>query len=268
VPRRPWTLPDLSSVVAVVTGASRGVGRGIAKVLGECQATVYVTGRSVAGRKTEDLPGTVDETAEVVNAAGGTGIPVRCDHTDDEQVEALFRQVESEQPRLDLLVNNVWGGYEEYDETFGAAFWEQPVTRWDRMFQAGVRAHFTAGRLAVPLMLPQRRGLIVSTSYGGQSRRLANLMYDVAKTAVDRMAAYMAEELREHGIAAAALYPGFTRTELVLRYYGGDPGGTMSPLFVGRAVAALAGDPNVLAKSGRALRVEDVAREYGFEDAD
>jgi NAD(P)-dependent dehydrogenase (short-subunit alcohol dehydrogenase family) len=261
-----WTPPDLSALIAVVTGASRGVGRGIAEALGQCVATVYVTGRSVRGSTTEDLPGTIDETAEAVNAGGGTGIPVRCDHTEDEHVDALFRRIRTEHSRLDLLVNNVWGGYEQYDETFGARFWEQPLTRWDRMFDAGVRAHYTASRLAVPLMLPQQRGLIVNTSYRDERRRLANLIYDVAKTAVDRMAAYMADELREHGIAAVALHPGFTRTELVLRYYGGDPGGTDSPLYVGRAVAALAGDTNVMTKSGRALAVDDVASEYGFAE--
>jgi NAD(P)-dependent dehydrogenase (short-subunit alcohol dehydrogenase family) len=266
MPSAPWTPPDLSAAVAVVTGASRGVGRGIAEVLGECRATVYVTGRSVAGETTEGLPGTVDETAAAVSAGGGNGIAVRCDHTDDEQVAALFRRVEKEQARLDVLINNAWGGYEEYDETFAGAFWEQPIARWDRMFDGGVRTHYTASRLAVPLMLRQGKGLIVNTSYGDKNRRLANLMYDVAKTAVDRMAAYMAEELREYGIAALALYPGFTRTELVLRYYGGDPGGTHSPSYVGRAVAALAGDGEVLAKSGLAVSVDDVAREYGFDD--
>jgi NAD(P)-dependent dehydrogenase (short-subunit alcohol dehydrogenase family) len=212
-----WSPPDLSALIAVVTGASRGVGRGIAEALGQCGATVYVTGRSVRGSTTEDLPGTIDETAEAVTVGGGT-------------------------------------------------FWEQSLTRWDRMFDAGVRAHYTASRLAVPLMLPQQRGLIVNTSYGDERRRLANLIYDVAKLAVDRMAAYMADELREHGIAAVALHPGFTRTELVLRYYGGDPGGTDSPLYVGRAVAALAGDAKIMTKSGRALAVDDVASEYGFAD--
>lgn len=249
-----------------MTGASRGVGRGIAEALGQCGATVYVTGRSVSGRTTEDLPGTVDETAAAVSAGGGTGIPVRCDHTNDDEVGALFRRIRNERSRLDLLVNNIWGGYEGYDATFGAPFWEQPVARWDRMFEAGVRAHYTASRLAVPIMLPQQRGLIVSTSYRDERPRLANVMYDVAKLAVDRMAAYMADELREHGIAALVVYPGFTRTELVLRYYGGDPGQTRSPLYVGWAVAALAGDPNVMAKSGQALPVDEVAREYGFEE--
>ena len=137
--------------VAVVTGASRGGGRGIALALGEAGATVYVTGRSTRRAPTRaDLPGTtIEDTAEQVTARGGAGIPVRCDHTDDAQVTALFERVQSEHDRLDILVNNVWGGYENYDPaTFDAPFWEQPLWRWDRMFTAGVRAHFAASRLA------------------------------------------------------------------------------------------------------------------------
>lgn len=145
-------MTDLSGRVAVVTGASRGVGRGIAVELGAAGATVYVTGRSVDDDRTENLPGTVDGTAEAVTAAGGAGIAVRCDHTDDEDVRLLFERVTSEQGRLDLLVNNAWGGYEQYDESFDAPFWEQSIRRWDAMFDAGVRPAFTASRLAVPLL--------------------------------------------------------------------------------------------------------------------
>ena len=142
--------------VAVVTGAARGVGKGSALALGEAGAIVYVTGRSDAGRTTEDLPGNVRETAEAVTQRGGQGVPVRCDHTADVEVEALFTRVTQEQGRLDLLVNNVWGGYEQQDwARFGAPFWEQPLTHWSGMFEAGVRAHLVATRLAVPLMLSQ-----------------------------------------------------------------------------------------------------------------
>jgi NAD(P)-dependent dehydrogenase (short-subunit alcohol dehydrogenase family) len=165
------------------------------------------------------------------------------------------------------LVNNAWGGYENYDSaTFNAPFWELPLEYWQGMFGAGVRAHYVASRFAVPLMLGRSSGLIVSTSYGEQGRFLANLLYDVAKTAIDRMTAYMAHELRDHNIAAIAVHPGFTRTELVMRLHGKDPGGTQSPHYSGRAVAALAADPNAIAKSGQALRVSDLAREYGFPD--
>jgi NAD(P)-dependent dehydrogenase (short-subunit alcohol dehydrogenase family) len=138
-------IPNLLGGVAVVTGASRGAGRGIALVLGETGATVYVTGRSLRGSTTENIPGSIDETAEAVTARGGLGVPVRCDHTVDAEVEALFQRVRSEQGRLDLLVNNVWGGYEQYEfDRFTSPFWEQPLRHWDGMFTVGVRAHLVA----------------------------------------------------------------------------------------------------------------------------
>jgi NAD(P)-dependent dehydrogenase (short-subunit alcohol dehydrogenase family) len=146
--------PDLKGRVAVVTGASRGIGRGIAIVLGESEATVYVTGRSLRGSMTENLPGSIDETAETVTAKGGVGIPVQCDHTVDSEVESLLQRVREEQGRIDLLVNNVWGGYEQYEfERFTSPFWEQPLRHWHGMFEAGLRAHLVASRYAVPLML-------------------------------------------------------------------------------------------------------------------
>ena len=273
----------LKGKVVLVTGASRGAGRGIALVLGAEGATVYVTGRSVRGDSTRsDLAGTtIDDTAEQVTARGGVGIPVRCDHTVDEQVEALFEQVQQEQSRLDVLVNNVWGGYEGYgsDAAFDVPFWEQPAWRWDKMFTAGVRAHFTASRLAVPLMAPQRRGLIVNTTFWDRGKCLGNLPYDLAKTAINRMAYVMALELREHNVAAVALSPGWMRTESVLRHYGLTPDDpdfmqveglerTESVYYIGRAVAALASDTNVMLKSGRILTVGELAREYGFADVD
>src|SRR5260370_37958887 len=154
----------LRGSVAVVTGASRGVGKGIALALGEAGATVYVTGRSEAGGTTEGLPGTVRDTADAVTQRGGQGVPVRCDHTADAEVEALFARVRQEEGRLDLLVNNVWGGYEQFDwSRFAAPFWEQPLRHWSGMFESSVRAHLVATRLAVPLMLSKGRGLIVHT---------------------------------------------------------------------------------------------------------
>ena len=266
-------MQTLREQVAVVTGASRGAGRAIALQLGEAGATVYVTGRSVRGAPTtENLPGTVDETAEEVTARGGTGIAVRCDHTIVADVEALFSQVQREQARLDLLVNNVWGGYEHYDGAeFVEPFWEQPLRRWDGMFIAGARAHLLASRFAAPLMLPQRSGLIVNTVAWAFDKYLGNLFYDVAKAAIIRMAFGMAEELRPHGIAAVALAPGFMRTERVMAEHARSPfdlSVTESPEYLGRAVAALAADPEVLTKSGRLLTAGDLAREYGFTDID
>ena len=266
-------MQSLREQVAAVTGASRGAGRAIALQLGEAGATVYVTGRSVRGAPTtENLPGTVDETAEEVTTRGGTGIPVHCDHTIVADVEALFAQVQRGQGRLDLLVNSVWGGYEHYDGAeFIAPFWEQPLRRWDGMFTAGVRAHLLASRFAAPLMLPQRSGLIVNTVAWAFDHYLGNLFYDVAKAAIIRMAFGMAEELRPHGIAAVALAPGFMRTERVMAEHARSPfdlSGTESPEYLGRAVAALAADPEILTKSGRLLTAGDLAREYGFTDID
>jgi len=262
----------LTGKVAVVTGASRGGGRGIALVLGEEGATVYVTGRSVrGGPTTNDLPETIDETAEMVTARGGVGIAVRCDHTVDAEVEALFERVQKEQGRLDILVNNVWGGYENIESVnFRGAFWEQPLWRWDKMFTAGVRAHYTASRLAAPLMMSQCQGLIVNTTFWDRGKYLANLPYDLAKTAINRMAYGMALEMREHNITAVALSPGWMRTEEVIRHNPTpkELKRTESVEYIGRAVAALAADPNVMEKSGSILTVGDLAREYGFADID
>jgi NAD(P)-dependent dehydrogenase (short-subunit alcohol dehydrogenase family) len=265
-------MSGLRGRVAVVTGASRGVGKGIALALGEAGATVYVTGRSDAGGTTEGLPGTVRDTAEAVTQGGGRGIPVRCDHAADAEVEALFARVTQEQGRLDLLVNNVWGGYEQLDWSgFAAPFWEQPLRHWSGMFESGVRAHLAASRLAVPLMLPHRRGLIVHTTAWDRDKYLGNLFYDVAKAAVNRMAFGMARELQAHHVTVVGLAPGFVGTERVLAAFAGAgrvPGNLESPEYIGRAVVALAGDANVMAKSGRVLPVGQLAAEYGFTDVD
>lgn len=271
----------LAGTVSVVTGASRGAGRGIALELGSAGAVVYVTGRSVgSGPTTDNVPGTIDETAAAVSARGGRGIAVRCDHTVDADVEALFARIRQEHGRLDLLVNNVWGGYENPDcrPLPLVPFWEQPLAQWDAMFTAGVRAHLAASRLAVPLMLPQRRGLIVSTTaHLAPLPYMRNIFYDLAKNAVARMTWAMAEELRQHGIAAVAVAPGFMRTERVVEAFRragaehaldgpGGPGET--PAYLGRAIVALASDASILARSGDVLEVGTLAREYGFTDAD
>ena len=262
---------DLRGRVALVTGASRGVGRGIAHELGVAGATVYVTGRSVSGdATTEDLGGDVNGAAALVTHAGGVGIPVRCDHTRDDDVDALFERIGREQGRLDILVNNVWGGYERFgDADFVAPFWEQPMWRWDLMFAAGARAHYTASRLAAQLMIPQGRGLIVSISSGDEGKYRGQVMYDTAKAAVDRMAFGMAQELRAHGIAALALYPGLTRTERVERFASAaELANSESPRYAGRAVVALATDADVMQRSASAYKTGELAREYGFTDVD
>src|SRR5262245_30946895 len=246
-------MPLLRGRVALITGASRGIGKGIALALGEAGATVYVTGRSDESGATEGLPGTVRETADAVTQRGGQGVAVRCDHAADADVEALFARVSREQGRLDLLVNNAWGGYEQFDwSRFGAPFWEQPMRHWSGMFESGVRAHLAAARLAVPLMLAHRRGLIVHTTAWDRDKYLGNLFYDVAKAAVNRLAFGMARELKPHNVAVVALAPGFVGTERVRAAFaraGRLPGNLESPEYIGRAVVALAADANALAKS-------------------
>ncbi|MFC7227134.1 SDR family NAD(P)-dependent oxidoreductase [Salinirubellus salinus] len=260
---------DLSDTVALVSGASRGVGRGIAHELGAAGATVYVTGRSTGEDRTDGLPGTVDGTAALVTDAGGEGVAVVCDHTDDAAVTALFERLGAERGRLDLLVNNVWGGYEGYDDTFDAPFWEQPRERFDAMFDAGVRAAYVASQQAAPLLFESDRALLVNVSAGDGARYRGQVAYDTAKTAVDRMAKGMAHELREPGVAALVVYPGFTRTERVLAATGGErPDGSESTRYVGRAVASLAGDASILERTGGIYRTGALAREYGFTDVD
>lgn len=273
-------MPQLPDVVALVTGASRGAGRGIALELGTAGATVYVTGRSGAGAATTDgVPGTIEETASEVTARGGRGIAVRCDHTVDADVESLFARIRADHARLDLLVNNAWGGYEhsECKPLPMAPFWDQSMHQWDGMFTAGVRAHLTASRLAVPLMLPLRRGLIVSTTANlAALPYLPNIFYDLSKNAVSRLVWAMGHELRERGITVLAVAPGFMRTERVTEAFrragaiaalDGPGGPKETPVYLGRAIVALAADPRVLERSGQLLEVGTLAQEYGFTDA-
>jgi NAD(P)-dependent dehydrogenase (short-subunit alcohol dehydrogenase family) len=268
-------MPNLKGKVAVVTGASRGAGRGIALVLGEAGATVYVTGRSVRGDLASNKPGTIDNTAEEIEARGGIGIPIRCDHTVDSEVEAAFERVKRERGRLDILVNNAWGGNELAIEN--KPFWELSLAHWNNMFPTGVRACIVSSRFAVPLMLPQKSGLIVSTSFCDRNKYIGHLFYDLAKNAINRAMFAMSCDLRPHNIAAIALSPGFMRTELVLAHFQTDEQNykkiealqaTESVEYIGRAVAALAADPNVMQKTGQVLLVGELAREYSFTDID
>lgn len=273
---------QLKGRVAVVTGASRGAGKGIALALGAAGATVYVTGRSTRNTVRADhpdwgaWPGTIDETAEAVTEQGGIGIPVRCDHTADTDVEALFVRVKEEQGRLDVLVNNAWGGHDGGAIT-PRPFWELSLDNWQHMFTGGVRAGIVSSYYALPLMLRQGHGLIINIGFWDHDKYTGSFWYDLAKNACNRVAFGLAHDVRDHGIAAVALSPGWMRTELVLAHFGTDDAHwvehealhqTESVTYVGRAVVALASDPDVLEKSGRALRVGDLAREYGFTDVD
>ena len=253
-------------MVALVTGASRGGGKGIALVLGERGATVYVTGRSVRGEPTTlDRPGTIDDTAEEVTARGGTGIAVRCDHTDDAQVEALFERIRTEQGRLDLLVNNAWSGYELplYYET---PFWEMEWRHWDLMFAGGLRAAAFASMLAAPPMIEAGKGLIVNITWV-LDRPHGVTFYEVVKNATNKLTEQMADDLRPHGVACIAVSPGWMRLER-MNLTPEQAARAESPEFPGRGIAALAADPDVLEKSGRVLTTPELAREYGFTDVD
>ncbi len=284
-------MQPLRDRIAIVTGASRGAGRGIAVELGAAGATVYVTGRSTRGAPATTytaflaqgglaaMPGSIEDTADEVTAAGGRGIAVRCDHADPEQVRDLIARVEREQGRLDVLVNNAWGGHESFTlASLSAPFWEQPLDHWQSMFEHGVRNHVIACQAAAPLFIRQRGGLIVATTFWDRGRYLkGNLFYDLAKAAINRLAFAAAEELRPHGVTSLAVSPGWMRTEIILAGHHTDEehwrerpalARTESPRYLGRAVAALAADPGVHARTGGVYLVGDLAREYGFTDID
>jgi NAD(P)-dependent dehydrogenase (short-subunit alcohol dehydrogenase family) len=240
----------------LVTGGSRGVGKGVAEELAEAGAVVYVTGRSVAQTTFE-----------------GACIPLPCDHTDDQQVAAAFDRIATDQGRLDVLVNNVWGGYERMVEggefTWMRPFWQQPMFRWDSTFAAGVRAHYVASRHAARSMVEQRSGLIVNISFWAAQKYIGNVPYGVSKAATDKLTADMAHELEAHGVAVVSLYPGMVRTEKVMEAAAYlDLNHSESPRFIGRAVAALAADPTVLSQSGAVLVAAACAEKYGFADLD
>ena len=246
---------NLEGSVALVAGASRGVGRGVAEALSHAGAVVYATGRSVGGA---NLPAAVTR--------------VTCDHTQDAQVETVFHTIDDAHGRVDILVNSVWGGYERMVDgnrfTWADAFWEQPRWRWDAMMTAGVRAAFVASQLAARRMVRARRGLIVNISVWSAQKYIGNTLYGVSKAATDKLTADTAHELRPHGVSVVSLYPGLVRTEGVLAAGVFDLSNSESPQFLGRAVAALATDPNLLVRSGSVLVAAALGREYGFLDID
>jgi dehydrogenase/reductase SDR family protein 1 len=259
----------LAGKVAVVTGASRGIGKGCALELGAAGATVYVTGRTVAEGGAA-LPGSVGATAAAVDEAGGRGIAVPCDHRDDAQVEALFRRVEAEQGHVDVLVNNAFLIPKEL--TSGRPFWELPLSNWDDMIDVGTRSAYVASVFAARLMVPRRAGLIVNVSSSGAQEYAWHVVYGVGKCALDRITADTGRELREHGVAVVSLWPGLVMTERTSQAQASLPGldfsGAESQRFTGRAVVALASDPEAMRWSGRAVASRDLADVYGFTDVD
>ena len=280
----------LEGRVAVVAGATRGAGRGIACALGEAGATVYCTGRSTrenrpagaAGKGTpfdlDGRPETIEETAEMVTARGGEGIYARVDHTDPAQVRALFRRVARERGRLDILVNDVWGGDEL---TEWKRFWKHSLEKGLKMIGRAVHSHVITAHAAAPLLIKTRGGLVVEITDGDHFGYRGTFFYDFVKTSVIRMAFALATELRGYDVAAVAVTPGFIRSEAMLDYMGVTEANwrdgakkhpsfveSETPLYVGRCVAALAADPDVLKKTGRVFGSWDLGPEYGIVDAD
>lgn len=248
-------MEELRGHVALVTGATRGVGRGVALSLAEAGATVFATGRTIVAA---GLPAAI------------TALP--CDHTDDQAVAGVFRQIDETMGRLDILVNNAWGGYERMVEggrfTWSDPFWEQPLWRWDAMITAGVRAAYVASQHAARRMVKARRGLIVNISQWAAQKHAGNVVYGLSKAATDKLTADMAHELKPHGVTVVSLYPGLVRTEAVLAAGFFDLSNSESPEFLGRGVAALAADSNANRFSGSVVVAAALGREFGFTDVD
>jgi NAD(P)-dependent dehydrogenase (short-subunit alcohol dehydrogenase family) len=277
-------MKPLKGKVALVAGATRGAGRGIAIELGAAGATVYVTGRTTRTQRSEyNRPETIEETAELVSNAGGRGIAVQVDHLDPAQVQALIARIENEQGRLDILVNDVWGA--EYLAQWNVPVWEHSLEGGLRMLRLAIDTHIITSHFALPLLIRNKNGLVVeitdgTAEYNDKNYRLS-LFYDLAKTSVIRMAKSLAHELLPYQCTAVAVTPGWMRSEIMLDHYGvteenwrdaivKEPHFIISetPRFVGRAVAALAGDPEVARWNGQSVSSGQLAQVYGFYDLD
>ncbi len=275
----------LEDRVALVAGATRGAGRGTAVALGEAGATVYCTGRSTRERRSEyDRPETIEETAELVDAAGGAGIAIPVDHLEADQVRALVQRIEAERGRLDVLVNDIWGGELLFE--WDTPLWEHDLDKGLRILRLAIDTHLITSHFALPLLIREPGGLVVEMTDGTREYNAGNYrvsaFYDLAKTAAIRLAFAQGEELEPHGCTAVALTPGWMRSEIMLEHYGVGEANwrdgaavnphfaaiSESPRFVGRAVAALAGDPEVGRRNGGSFSSGGLAREYGFTDVD
>ena len=275
----------LAGKVALVAGATRGAGRGTAVALGEAGATVYCTGRSTRGQRSEyDRPETIEETAELVDAAGGEGIAVAVDHLEPAQVEALVRRIDAERGRLDVLVNDIWGGELLFE--WDTPVWEHDLEKGLRLLRLAIDTHLITSHFALALLIRRPGGLVVEMTdgtreYNAEHYRLS-AFYDLAKTAAIRLAFAQSKELAPHDCSAIALTPGWMRSEMMLENYGVTEANwrdgaavnphfaaiSESPRFVGRAVAALAADPELQRRSGGSFSSGGLAREYGFSDLD
>ncbi len=260
---------SLAGRVALVTGASRGVGKGCALELGALGATVYVTGRSVS-ESDHSLPGTIGATVSELEALGGRGVGVACDHRDDAQVQALFERIVDEQGRLDVLVNNAFLIPREL--TSGLPFWETPLSNWDDMVDVGTRSAYAATWFAAPILTAQRSGVVINISSSGAGSFAWHVAYGVGKCALDRFTADAALQLELSGVAVVSIWPGLVITERLQQMPDleqlFDVPGAESPRFSGRAAAALAADPDVMRHSGKSLTSRALADLYGFTDVD
>jgi len=279
---------SLQGEVALVTGASRGAGRGIALELALAGCRVYITGRSRRGKPvTQYSDLTLDDTKEVIEREGGECEILECDHSQESEIRSVFKTIAQKETNLDILVNNVWAGYTDRNfqldietDNFTAKFWEQPLYRWDHMFQISLRSHFICSQEAAKLMIPNKAGLIVTTGFWDDDKYLHQVPYDLVKNAKARMAFDMAIDLLEYGITSVYVSMGWIRTEHLMRT---SPGGqlndenylnmdgyenTESTRYVGRTIVALASDPDLLTKTGKTLITGELAKEYGFTDLD
>ncbi|MFN6564718.1 MAG: SDR family NAD(P)-dependent oxidoreductase [Nostoc sp. ChiSLP01] len=276
-------MKHLEGKVTLVTGATRGIGRGIAIGLGEAGATVYITGRSLnSSYANDDISGTLTETRSAVEQAGGVCIPVQVDHSNDEQVRLLFERIQDEQNgQLDLLVNNAYSGVKALRDAYGRPFWDGEPSLWDASNNVGLRSHYVASIFAARMMTKQKSGLICTISSWGSIFYLFNPVYGVGKTACDRLAADMAVELKPYNVASVSIWPGIVGTELFSSFaseanqtnatglknsFFSSRYNWETPLFTGRAIAKLAADPNIINRTGRVQIVAEIANQYGIVD--
>jgi NAD(P)-dependent dehydrogenase (short-subunit alcohol dehydrogenase family) len=277
-------MKHLEGKVTLVTGATRGLGKGIAIGLGEAGATVYITGRRLNSSNSEnDIPGSLNDTQLAVEQAGGVCIPVCVDHSDDEQVRLLFERIQDEQGQLDLLVNNAYSGVQALGDANGKPFWDSEPSFWDACNNVGLRSHYVASVFAARMMTQHQQGLICTISSWGGMSYIFGVPYGAGKAACDRLAAEMAVELKQHNVASLSIWPGIVGTEFITRFAAemDDSSAADSqssairegynwetPLLTGRAIAALAADSTVMRRTGRVQIVAELAQHYGLVDKD